>query len=81
CLGCGIIGLSRVAGLAHHRGDRDHPAEPRFHHRLGGGADQAEGGLKVDADHLIPLVVLHPHRQIVAGDAGVVDEDVELAAQ
>ena len=42
---------------------------------------QAERGLQVDADHLIPFLVLHPHRQIVARDAGIVDENIELAAK
>src|SRR3546814_3296679 len=54
---------------------------PRLHHRLGGGADQAERGFQIDADHLIPLLVLHPHRQIVARYPSVVDEDVEPATQ
>jgi hypothetical protein len=34
---------------------------------------------EVDADHRVPLLVLHPHGEIVAGYAGIVDEDVEPA--
>ena len=43
------------------------------------GARQAEGRGQVDRDHLVPVLVLQLHEQIVAGDAGIVDQDVELA--
>ena len=46
---------------------------------LHGRAHQAERSLKVDVDHCVPFLVLHPHGQIVAGDAGVVDQNIELA--
>ena len=77
-LGGGIIGLAGIAGRADHRGDRDDPAEAGAHHRLQRRAGEAEGGLEVDPDHVGPFLVLHPHREIVAGDAGIVDQDVEL---
>ena len=76
-----IIRLSRIAGHPDHRGDRDDPPEARLHHRPGRGAHQPERGLEVDPDDLLELLVLHPHQQIVASDAGIVDEDVELAAK
>src|SRR5205085_3611405 len=48
----------------------------RRHHRLA--AD--EGTVQIDAQHLAPFVeVGFPHRLVDAGDAGVVDEDIDLA--
>src|SRR3546814_3350784 len=74
-----IIRLTGVAGDAHDRGDGDDAAVPRLHHRLGGGADQAERGFQIDADTLIPLLVLHPPRQIVERYPSVIYVDVEHA--
>ena len=53
--------------------------KPAAHHATQHGARQVEGGGQVDRDHLVPLLVLHAHEELVAGDAGIVDEDVELA--
>ena len=69
-----------VAFLAGDRGDVDDAAvflfEHRRHHRLA--AD--EGPVEIDAQHLAPfLEVGFPHRLVDAGDAGIVDEDVDLA--
>ena len=70
----------RVAFLAGDRGDVDDAAvfllQHRGHHRLA--AD--EGTVEIDAQHLAPfLEVGFPHRLVDAGDAGIVDEDVDLA--
>ena len=48
---------------------------PRKH-----GARKAEGGGEIDRDDLIPLLVLHAHEEIVAGDAGIVDQDVDAGS-
>ena len=40
------------------------------------GAGQAERRGQVDVQHRLPVLVLHAQRQHVAGDAGVVDQDV-----
>ena len=37
------------------------------------------GAVRLTRDHLVPVLVLHAHEEIVAGDAGVVDQDVEPA--
>jgi len=76
-----IIRLSRIASHSDDRGYGDDPAEPRLHHRLGRSAHQPERGLEVDPNDLLELLVLHPHEKVVAGHSGIVDEDVELAAQ
>ena len=80
-LGRGIIRLPGIAGLPDHRRDRDHAAEALLHHRLRGGPDEAKGGFQVHADHLIPFLILHPHREIVTRDTGIVDENVDPPAQ
>ena len=50
--------------------------EHRRHHRLA--AD--ERPVEIDAQHLAPFVEVGlPHRLVDAGDAGIVDEDVDLA--
>src|SRR3546814_2800892 len=68
-----------MAGDADHRGDGDDAARARLHHaahhRLAAAEDAGEVGV---ADRL-PVLVLHPHKQVVAGDAGVVDEDRDRA--
>src|ERR1700731_447779 len=69
-----------IAFLAGNRGDVDDAAvfllDHRGHDRLA--AD--EGAVEIDAQHLAPfLEVGLPHRLVDAGDAGIVDEDVDLA--
>ncbi len=49
------------------------------HHVAQNVADQDEHRGEVDGDHVVPLLVLHAHEEIVVGDAGIVDEDVDLA--
>ena len=40
---------------------------------------EAEGGGEIDVENGVPILVLQPHEQHVAGDSGVVDENVEPA--
>ena len=35
--------------------------------------------VEIDGDDVVPLLVLHAHEQIVVGDAGIVDENIDLA--
>src|SRR3546814_3206462 len=60
-LGRGIIGLPRIARCTNNRSDRDDAAKACLHHRLACRASKAEGRLQIDADHLIPLIIFHPH--------------------
>jgi hypothetical protein len=48
-------------------------------HRADGGLDHVEGAEEVDLQDLLPVVDRHAHDQVIAGDAGIVDEDVDLA--
>ena len=77
---CGdVVHLPRIAGVAHDAGDGDDSPALRLHHRTGAGAHQAETGFEIDADYLVPFLVLHAHRKVIARDPGVVDEDVHAA--
>ena len=74
-LGRRIVGLAGIAGSANHRGDVDDAAAARLHHAAHDQLGQPEHRLEIGVDDRIPLVVLHAHRQVVAGDAGIVDQD------
>ena len=51
---------------------------PAAQHAAQGRADEPEPRGEVDVEHRLPVLVAHPHRQPVAGDAGIVDKDVDL---
>jgi hypothetical protein len=76
-LGGGVIDLAVLAGLAVDRADIDDAAElPLLHpleHRLG----HVEAAAEIDVDHLVPHLAGHPLHRRVAGDSGIVDEDVD----
>ena len=57
---------------------RDDAAEALAHHQFGRRASQPEGRGQIDRDNVIPILVAQLHEQIVAGDAGIGDEDVDL---
>ena len=78
-LGGGVIRLPRIAENAGDRGDIDDPPGPAAHHVAQDAAGEHEHRGEVDGDDVVPLFVLHAHEQIVVGDAGIVDEDVDLA--
>ena len=70
----------RVAFLAGDGGDVDDAAVFLFQHRRHDGLAADEGTIEIDAQHLAPLLkVRFPHRLVDAGNAGIVDEDVDLA--
>ena len=51
----------------------------RLEHRPGDGLGHVERPEEVRLEDLAPGLDAHPHDQVVAGDPGVVDEDVDLA--
>ena len=51
----------------------------RLHHAAHHRARQAEHRLEVGVEHRVPVLVLHAQRQVVARDAGVVDQDRDRA--
>src|ERR1700761_5808327 len=78
-LGRGVVGLAGVAAGAHDRGDVDDAAEALLHHRAHDLARHAEDRLQVGVVHRVPVGVLHAHGEVVARDAGVVDQHVHAA--
>jgi hypothetical protein len=50
-------------------------------HRAQHGTGHVEGPGQVHVEDVGPRLVAHPHGQVVAGDAGVVDEDVDPAGR
>ena len=48
-------------------------------HRRNHGVDEVEGALEVHGDDRVPLRLAHPQDEAVLGDAGVVDQDVDVS--
>ncbi len=46
-----------------------------------GGAAEHERRRQIDGDDIVPLLVFHHHEQIVFGQPGIVDQNIETAAQ
>src|SRR5215211_8586726 len=78
-LGRGVVGLADVALLPNHRADVDDPAVAPVQHVLEHGPAEVEGAGQVDVDDPVPVLHAHLADRLVDGDAGVVDQDVELA--
>src|ERR1700730_3066602 len=71
----------RIAFLAGDGGDVDDAAVILFDHRGHDRLATDERPVEIDAQHLAPfLEVGLPHRLVDAGDAGIVDENVDLGA-
>lgn len=79
--GKGVVGLSRVAVDAARAADVDDGSGlVVFEAEIGRrGADEAEGGGRVQREDCRPLLVAHFVDHAVPGEAGVVDEDVDFA--
>jgi len=69
-----------IALLAGDRGDVDDAAVALGNHHGRDGLAADEGAVEIDAQYLAPfLEVGVPHRLVDAGNAGIVDENVDLA--
>jgi len=79
--GEGVVGLSRVAVDAARAADVDDGSGfAVFEAEIGRrGADEAEGGGRVQREDCGPLLVAHFVDHAIPGEAGVVDEDVDFA--
>jgi hypothetical protein len=77
-LGGRVVGLAAIAQRRHRRQVDDPPPIALDHLALRRPRAQ-KGALQMHRDDRVPIVVGHLVDQIVAGDAGVVDEDVERA--
>ena len=78
-LGGGVVGLAAVAGDAAGRRQAHHACVEREHACLGQSRSQAQRGHDVHRDHRVPAVGRHVGQQLVAGDPGVVHDDVQAA--
>src|SRR5207248_3993820 len=56
-----------------------YPPAPRLEHRPSHSLERVERPKEVRLEDVAPVLEAHPHDQVVAGDTGVVDEDVDLA--
>ena len=74
-----VVGLALVAGQSHDAGDVDDPPGPALHHSLDHGPGRVEGALQVGVEHRVPVVVGQPEQDVVPGEPGVVDQDVDRA--
>src|SRR6266516_3716078 len=76
-LGGRVVGLPFVADQPHDAGDVDDAAPAALDHPARRELGEQERGLEVRIQHLVPVLLADPEQQVVLGDAGVVDEDVD----
>ncbi len=78
-LGGRVVGLADQADLAGDRRDVHDRTAFRLAHDAGGQPGAVPGALQVHGDDLVELLLGHLAHGRVAGDAGVVDHDVQAA--
>ncbi len=78
-LGRRVVGLPRIAAPPDHARDAHDGAPAPFDHAAQHRLGDEEGALEVHRHDRVPLVLVHEQQDVVAGDAGVVDEDVHRA--
>ena len=79
CFGGGVVGLSGLADLAKNASDIDDASPALFQHGTDDLLRAQVGGSEVGIEDRVPVGALHSHDELIARDAGVVDEDVNLA--
>ena len=72
-------GLAEIADLPDHGRDVDHPPPALLDHLVDEDLAAVEHAVQIDGEHLAPGGVVHLHEGLVGVDAGVVDEDVQMA--
>src|SRR5437762_3038118 len=77
------VDVVHLAGVAHRPSSRcdvdDAAAALLSDQHLRDGARHQERAAEVHLDHPIPVLILHPHEQLIVRDAGVVDEDIDTS--
>ena len=76
-LGGGVVGLARLTLAPVDGGDVDDAPEAARAHPLDHEPRHVEDGVEVGVDHRVPVLLRHTVEHAVAGDAGVVDENVD----
>jgi hypothetical protein len=66
-----------LAGLTVDRPDVDDAAPAAFDHAAERRLGHVEASAKVDAHHIMPVVIAHARERSVARDSGVVNDDVD----
>ena len=69
--------MAGISDEADDGGDVDDARVGAFHERALKGFDEVEGSFKIGVEDGVPVFGLHAHEEAVAGDACVVDEDVD----
>ncbi len=77
--GRGVIGLAELAFFAIHRRDVDDAAPAPLDHAVDHLLGHIEHGVEIGSQHQIPIFVAHFAQYGVAGDAGVVHQNVHLS--
>src|SRR5688572_7437631 len=77
--GGGVVREPELAADAMDRADVDDFAVLVGPHDRRDGADHVKGAAEIGLDHFVPFLVFHAPQRAVARDAGVVDEDVNVA--
>jgi len=71
--------LSGLTSLADDGGDVDDASPPVLDHLGHEGLGQQKCAGEVCGEDVVPVLAFHAHGEDVAGDSGVVDEDVDSA--
>ena len=74
-----VVGLPLVADDPDDAGDVDDAAAAPLHHALGHGAHGEERALEVGVQHRVPVGLAQPQQDVVPGEPGVVDQDIDRA--
>ncbi len=74
-----VVGLAEVAVEPYYRRGIDDASVAGFKHVVQYGLAAVERARKIDVDHVLPLFDGHFLERAVVGDAGIVDQDVDLA--
>src|SRR5665213_1370231 len=77
--GGGVVDLAVLPGLAVDRADIDDPPEAAAAHAVDHQPAHIEARGQIGRDHLAPLLGRHAVQHVVAGDTGVVDQDLDRA--
>jgi len=75
----GVVDLPILPGLPVDRADVDDAPELARAHPRKGRLRHVEAAAEIDADNFVPHLVSHLEERSVAGDTGVVDDDIDTS--
>ena len=71
--------MASLSHLAEDAGDADDPSPALFEHGTDYLLDAEIGGGQIGVEDGVPIGALHAHEQLIAGDASVIDQNVDFA--